>query len=325
MSTFSLGGNWVDLVIVIVLAYFLSDAWRYGFWVVLADFLGFLVSLITALLGYSYVSAFIQENFSLTRSFTNAIGFLIIAGITEAILSLFFFNLTRKIPNKFWKKPWSNILATIPALGQGVILISFLLTLTMSLPILPSIKVDINKSKVGGTLLEKTVGLEARVNDIFGGLVEDSLTYLTVPPESQKSITLQVQEYVLSVDETAEKEMLMLVNNERRKIGISELNVREGVVPVARAHAKDMWERNYFGHYSPDGEDVSDRLVKEDISYYLAGENLALAPTVQTAHTGLMNSEGHRRNILDPEFNRIVIGVIDNGVYGKMFVQIFTD
>jgi uncharacterized protein YkwD len=38
-----------------------------------------------------------------------------------------------------------------------------------------------------------------------------------------------------------------------------------------------------------------------------------------------MNSEGHRKNILDPEFKRLGIGVIDNGVYGKMFVQIFTD
>jgi uncharacterized protein YkwD len=52
---------------------------------------------------------------------------------------------------------------------------------------------------------------------------------------------------------------------------------------------------------------------------------LALAPTLATAHTGLMNSEGHRANILEPKFKRVGIGVIDNGVYGKMFVQVFTD
>jgi len=68
-----------------------------------------------------------------------------------------------------------------------------------------------------------------------------------------------------------------------------------------------------------------DRLEKAGVSYSIAGENLALAPTVQTAHTGLMNSEGHRANILEPQFKRVGIGVIDNGIYGKMFVQIFTD
>ncbi len=70
---------------------------------------------------------------------------------------------------------------------------------------------------------------------------------------------------------------------------------------------------------------MGDRLNEAAISYSVAGENLALAPTVQTAHNGLMNSEGHRKNILDPEFKKLGVGVIDNGVYGKMFVQVFTD
>ena len=63
----------------------------------------------------------------------------------------------------------------------------------------------------------------------------------------------------------------------------------------------------------------------KDIEYSLAGENLALAPTVETAHKGLMNSKGHRENILDEDYRQMGIGVIDNGVYGKMFVQVFTD
>jgi uncharacterized protein YkwD len=86
-----------------------------------------------------------------------------------------------------------------------------------------------------------------------------------------------------------------------------------------------MWERQYFGHISPEGRDIGDRLNAAGIGYSLAGENLALAPTVTTAQNGLMNSEGHRANILEPKFKKIGIGVIDNGIYGKMFVQVFTD
>jgi uncharacterized protein YkwD len=318
-------GNWVDLVIILILVYFLSDSWRLGFWVILADFLGFLISLITALFGYSFASSILQDNFSIPRSLANALGFLFIAGVSEAVLSFIFINITQKIPFKFWKKPWSNILAAFPALGQGIILISFLLVLTMSLPILPKVKTDINQSKIGGVLLEKTTGLEARINEIFGGLIEDSLTYLTVRPGSQESITLEIEDFVFSIDEVSEKEMFRLVNEERKERGINELGLRDELIPVARNHAQDMWEGSYFGHVSPEGEDVGDRLEKADISYGVAGENLALAPTVQTAHSGLMNSEGHRKNILDPEFKRMGIGVIDNGVYGKMFVQVFTD
>lgn len=321
----SLKGNWVDFVLIIVLLYFLSDTWRIGFWVILADFLGFLVSLVTALFGYSFVSSLIQDNFSLTRSLSNAIGFLLVAGFTEAVISFVFIGLVKKIPHKFWKKPWSNILAVIPALGQGIVFTCFVLALTMSLPIFPRVKIDINKSVIGGYLLEETTGFEARIDEVFGGLIEDSLTYLTVSPNSHDSVDLQIDNFVLSADEVSEKEMLELVNGERRKVGVAELTVRDELIPIARAHAQDMWQRAYFGHYSPEGEDVSDRLGNVGITYFLAGENLALAPTVQTAHIGLMNSKGHKENIIDPDFKRVGIGVIDNGVYGKMFVQIFTD
>lgn len=320
-----LGGNWVDLLIILVVAYFISEAWRVGFWVILADFFGFLLSLLIALRGYKFASDFLQNNFSLVRSVSNALGFLITAAFSEAILSFAFSALIQKIPYKFWKKPWNNLAAAIPAAGQGLVLTSFVLTLIIGLPISPKIKADVTDSQIGGFLVQKTSGIEAKVNEIFGGLVEDSLTYLTVRPGSTEMVPISVDQRVLTVDEAAEFELFRLVNDERRKGGIPELAWRPDVVPVARAHARDMWEREYFGHVSPDGEDVVDRMEKEDLEFQIVGENLALAPTVATAHNGLMNSEGHRANILEPEFNRMGIGVIDNGIYGKMFVQIFTD
>jgi uncharacterized protein YkwD len=119
--------------------------------------------------------------------------------------------------------------------------------------------------------------------------------------------------------------MFELVNKEREKAGLNKLSWDTEVVSVARAHATDMWERKYFGHVSSEGKDAGDRLTEAEVNYDYAGENLALAPTVSTAHVGLMNSEGHRENILEPKFNKVGIGVIDNEVYGKMFVQVFTN
>lgn len=318
-------GNYVDLVILVVLLYFVTEAWREGFWAILSDFLGFLFSLLISLRFFSSVGLLLRSNFSLSHTVSNALGFLLVASLAETFFAHVFYYFLKKLPAKFWTKPWNNILATLPALGQGVIMVSFALVLIISFPVSPVIKNDVSESKIGGYLLQKTSGTETKIKEVFGGLIEDSLTYLTVKPGSGETVSLKVKVLELSVDEKAEVEMFKMVNEERKKRGIKELVWRSDVVPVARNHASDMWKRNYFGHISPDGKDAGDRLNDANVSYQMAGENLALAPTLQTAHTGLMNSEGHRANILDPDFRRVGIGVIANGYYGKIFVQVFTD
>lgn len=326
MQISSLGGNWVDLAIMLVLIYFLSVGWTVGFWSVLSDFFSFAASILISLRVYKFAAVFLRNNFTLSRSLSNALGFLFVAIILEGVVGYLFTRFVMKIPAKFWRKPLTKVLGLFPALAEGLIIIAFVLTLLISLPLSGKIKADISNSKLGGSILKKTAGVEAGVNDIFGGVMEDSLTYLTIQPGSRESVSIPIQTGLeLKVDEQAETEMFSLVNNERRQRGIAELAWRKDVVPVARAHATDMWQRGYFGHVSPEGKDVGDRLNGEGLQYFIAGENLALAPTLITAHNGLMNSEGHRENILEPKFKRVGIGVIDNGVYGKMFVQIFTD
>lgn len=321
----SLNGNWVDLVILIIFAYYVSEAWRVGLWIILADFFAFLLSLLIALRGYAFVSGFLRTNFALSHSLSNALGYLVVAGVSESILSYLFGFVVSKVPEKFWHKSWSKALAILPALGEGMILVAFILTLIMGLPVTPRVKEDISSSKIGGAIIAKTTGLEATLNEIFGGVIEDSLTYLTIKPGSKESIPIQAKAEQLTVDATSESAMFKLVNEERKKQGAGELTWRPELVPVARAHATDMWKRGYFSHYSPEGKDVGDRLGGAHITYTIAGENLALAPTLSTAHNGLMNSPGHRANILEARFKRMGIGVIDNGFYGKMFVQIFSD
>jgi len=318
-------GNWIDLVIIAVIMYFVIDSWGVGLYVIIAHFLSFLLSLIISLQAYSFFSIFLKNTFTLPNSVSNAISFFLMAGLSQAFLGFVFLSLIRNIPFKYWKKSWNNIAGVIPSFGQAIVLISFLLTLIVSLPLSPLVKRDITKSKIGGFLIIKTSVFENKLNEAFGGLAEDALTYMTVKPETNAPIPINSEKGDLTVDITSENEMVKLVNMERSKVGVPELTLRSELMPIARAHAKDMWERNYFGHYSPEGKNVADRLKSAGIYYSFAGENLALAPTLQTAHTGLMNSEGHKKNILDPDFKRIGIGVIDNGIYGKMFVQIFTD
>lgn len=327
MNNLSFLGNWVDLVILLVLAYYIFEAIRHGLLVILTDFVSFLASLLISLSLYRFVSEILQNNFGLVGSVSNAVGFLITAILTEALLGFVFAAILSRIGPKFklQDKKISKFLAVIPAVGEGLIIVSIVVSLIVALPIKPSVKKDVLDSKIAGYLIKRTTQLDRSINDIFGGVIEDSLTYLTIRPGSTETIPLTSEVLELKVDEVSESRIFNLVNEERRKAGVPELSLRSEVVPIARSHAKDMWQRKYFSHVSPEGKDVGTRLDDGNIDYTFAGENLALAPSVTTAHTGLMNSEGHRANILEPSFKRMGIGVIDNGVYGKMFVQIFTD
>jgi len=323
MNLPSLNGNYIDLIVVAVFIFFAFEGVRLGFWVMLADFLSFFLSLILSLRFYQVVGDILGDNFSLSHSLANALGFLVVAIVVEGIIGFLFGLVLLKVPKKFWKTPLNRFLAVIPALGEALVIVAFIFTLILALPVSPQIKHDVSDSKIAGLVIEKTQGVEAKLNDIFGGVVEDSITYLTIKPGSTDKVILRTEAGNLTVDNVSEEEMFKMVNVVRGQQGVDPLLWDKGLVSVARDYASYMWKENYFGHISPAGEDVGDRLTKAGIDYFIAGENLALAPTESIAFTGLMNSEGHRANILDPQFKKVGIGVIDNGIYGKMFVQIF--
>ncbi len=86
-----------------------------------------------------------------------------------------------------------------------------------------------------------------------------------------------------------------------------------------------MFRNGYFSHDSPTTGSPFDRINAAGISYVVAGENLALAPTLSVAHEGLMDSPGHRANILEPSFGRAGIGAIRSPGRGTMYTQLFRD
>jgi len=120
-----------------------------------------------------------------------------------------------------------------------------------------------------------------------------------------------------------EKLMIDLVNKERAKLGLKALSVDMRLTQLARKKSQDMIDKNYFSHDSPTYGSPFDMMAAAGITYRTAGENLAGASTVERAHEALMQSEGHRRNILNPAFTHIGVGAIKGGPYGMMFTQMF--
>jgi uncharacterized YkwD family protein len=120
-----------------------------------------------------------------------------------------------------------------------------------------------------------------------------------------------------------EQEMVKLVNQARAQNNVPALQVDMALTKVARIKSQDMIDNNYFSHYSPKYGSPFDMMKSFGINYVHAGENIAGNQTVQAAHNALMNSPGHRKNILSTDYTHIGIGIQKGGQYGSMFTQDF--
>ncbi|WP_059103981.1 CAP domain-containing protein [Shouchella shacheensis] len=143
-----------------------------------------------------------------------------------------------------------------------------------------------------------------------------------VQPEEE--VTEDEEQADASGDITAEEQQMVdSVNQERQQAGLAPLHVDTQLTEVARVKAQDMIDNNYFSHNSPTYGSPFDMMDQFGVQYNTAGENLAGNQTVDAAHQALMNSQGHRENILSSNYTEVGIGIVDGGPYGKMFVQLF--
>lgn len=324
----SLNGNWIDLIIIIFLLGFVISGIQQGFLTSLINLVGFLLSFTLALKFYPSAARLLIDNFSLSFGIANALGFIFLGFFTEVvffiIIKFFYFS----VPSQFQKSAFNKIykiLGFFPSLINGLVVVAFFLLVAIATPLDPKIKQAIFTSKLGSPLVIKAQTFEQEMSKIFGKAVLETLSFITVPPESLEKINLQFITTEVTIDEKSEEVMLNLLNQERERINLHKLTTDASLQEIARNHAKDMFSQGYFSHITPSGESPFDRLEKNNILFQAAGENLAYAPTVELAHQGLMQSPSHRTNILSSDFNKVGIGVIDGGIYGKMFVQLFTD
>lgn len=318
-------GDWIDLLIIVILLFFLIKGIFDRFIPSLFNLLGFVVTYTVALKFYSVGSKIFTSSFSLPFGIANALGFFSVALLGEIIYNILISFLYKRIPERLKVSGFNRHFGFIPAIGNGVILITFIITLFISLPISPSIKQSILNSYLGKFLVLRTQGVEQQIDTIFGQAINETFSFLTVKPQSEEKIDLKFSTRNVTVDPNSEKIMFAFVNQERKKAGLKILKSDKKLQEAARAHAKDMFFQGYFSHYNPKGESPFDRMNKFGITYKAAGENLAYAPNIDVADTGLIKSPGHRANILSPDFGKVGIGVIDGGVYGEMFAQEFTD
>lgn len=317
--------NWVDWVIVVLLLFFIYESIGRNFLSEILDAASFIIAFFASLRFYNELAQFFISNFQIPNSLAKIFGFIAVWFSVEAVffgaIHVFLFKLLKvahmpKLLN--WFSP-------IPAFFRGLIFISIILVLLGTFPIQPKIKKDIQNSKIGSEILSQTYQLEGPLKGVFGGITQDTFTFLTIKPRSDETVNLGFKTSEFFPNAENENQLISLVNQARQAQNLQTLEKNESLTKIARDHSSDMFKRGYFAHSSPEGKNVSDRAIESGYIFLIIGENLAYAPSVELAHKGLMDSKGHRENILSPEFKKIGIGIMDGGVYGLMVTQVFSN
>lgn len=316
--------NWLDIVILLTLVFFAYLGIRNGFLIGLLELVGIIVSLIIPFILYLPLGNLLVD-LGISKIYSGAIAFLIIWFIT---LNLYFWGarrIYRRIPTEVRMSMVNRLLGIIPGLVRGLILIAVILAVLTVLPTPIVSQQTIDDSLFAPSLVDSTVILTTYASDIFGEAAQNAFGFLTIKPESSERVDLQFRVQNPIIDAAAESEMLRLINQARTDHGLRPVVVDEKIREVARQHSIDMFRRGYFAHVNLEGRTPFERMRAGGVRFLAAGENLALAPTVRIAHSGLMKSPGHRENILRPQFRRVGIGAARGGRYGIMFTQNFAD
>ncbi|PRD56353.1 CvpA family protein [Sphingobacterium gobiense] len=313
--------NIIDVILLLVLLISIWNGITRGFFAGTARLVSWLGSLLITFALYRYVVHFF-ETYLTDGLWTMPLSFLFTFLIVGSILSLLTSKVLNAIPLKMREHRVNNIFGFIPGVIVGLLYAAIISTLLLLLPLSETLTSQTRESKIAEQLTNGLGWIERPFAPALD-VVNRSINKMTIEPGSSESISLPFVVENPKPRPDLESQMLDLVNEERAKANLPPLTLDAELTPVARQHSKDMFARRYFSHISPEGNTPFDRIRDANIRFLIAGENLALAQNLPLAHDGLMNSPGHRANILRRAFGRVGIGVLDGGVYGLMVTQKF--
>lgn len=187
---------------------------------------------------------------------------------------------------------------------------------------------------------------EPSINDLHE-YVEDAREIMNNTLNRLKEVSVELENQVSNLTSTQidvrEIEILIFnyTNIERKNHGLNELVWDEQLMIIAREHSEDMFNNSFFSHVNPKGEGPTDRARRHGYKLYkdLGGgwysegiaENIGKMPIGNVLGVGnvdddadsiakaqvktWMNSIGHRENILNPNYDKMGIGVSYDGTY----------
>lgn len=317
--------NAVDVLIVAALVLAIVTGIRAGFVATLYGLITWIVAIPVALLLQGPLGALIAR-IGLAAPVARTLGFvlvlLLVEGAFAAVGAIAVAPFVKRVHTDRVLGPADRALGVIPSMLRTLVIAAVALAAALVLPVGNDVRAAIDGSRIGQVLVEQVAAAQPALGALAGQ--DEGAPLFVTKLGADQSQKLELPDTLRLVpDPDAEAEMLRLLNAERTSRGLAALELDPRLVPIARQHSEEMFRLKYFGHQSPVSGSPFDRIAAAKIGYSRAGENLAYAQSVAVAHRGLMDSEGHRENILRSEFTRVGIGVVSAGSYGRMFTQLF--
>ncbi|HET8828799.1 MAG TPA: CvpA family protein [Pelobium sp.] len=315
--------NYVDLILLIIIILGVYQGYRRGFILGFLELFALAASILAAFYFYQNTADLLSKHLQLQERWLLPFAFLITLLICRFIIGIIVYFLLKHLPSSLHQNQLNKLTGLIPGFIRGFFYASIISMLFLFINLWKGLTEETRQSYIANTLTKKIEMLDTKIASDISEQVKKSISKLTIEPKSDETVYLHFKVKNPTVNEKMENHLLVLVNQERRKFNLPLLARDTALRTVARKHSLDMFQKGYFSHISLENTTPFDRIKSHNIQYLTAGENLALAQTVEIAHIGLMNSPGHRENILNPKFGRLGIGIMDGGIYGLMVTQNF--
>lgn len=315
--------NLIDILLVLIVLLGVWAGWAKGFIYGITDLMIWLGSLLMGFFLYQPFGNFIRNTFPSLGVWSLPLAFLLTIILSRILLSVILYRFVRTAPGKAHQTTVNRAFGILPGFVTGAVYAAIVAALLLSIPTWNGLTRETRESKIANQLGVQVAWLDEKFSPIFGAAAKETMNRIMVKPDSDETVDLHYTVTDVKPRSDIEAQMLVLVNEERTKRGMPPVKADPQLTRVARAHSTDMFARGYFSHYTPEKKDPFDRMKKAGVKFSTAGENLALGRTLKICHVGLMNSPGHKANILNPAFGRLGIGIMDGGIYGLMISQEF--
>ncbi len=319
----------IDFLLGLYLAGLAVRGWLRGFVKELLDLVGLILGLAVAFRLSAPLGDFLSDWLDVTPEWARlgagiALFILVGAGLATAAHYL----------GRVVRMPGMNLANRLAgsgfALAWGIALILVVASLLRALPMPPAVDERLDESAVVTVLAAPESPTQQAFQRLVGDDVLDTLLALA-PLIGGRNVVLEGDETLeitpASPDELTERpasadEVFRLLNDARAQAGVAPLAWSDSLAEVALGHALDMYLNGFVSHVSPTTGTAGDRVRAARIPLTVVGENLALAATPRAVHAGFMASDGHRANILRPNFDRVGVAAVQ-GPLGLMVVQVF--
>lgn len=314
--------NAIDIGILVVVGLFAVGGLRRGFLLGLIDLVAFGLAIIVG----ARLAGSVAEPLAVwgvPSELAAGAGFTVVAIVSLTVIGLAARILLAPLGAVAAPLGWANsVLGLLPGAVRGIAVAALLVLLLAAFPMELGLRRSLAASRLANPIAATGKGaLDFGLT--WAGIEPPALGIPSLPSDSA-TIDLPFSGITaLEIDTYTEQILLDLLNQERAIAGLGPLQADSTLADIGRQHGRDMFALGFFGHDSPITGSPTERLAAAGLDAPISGENIALAPTAEQAHEGLMNNPADRANILNPGFTRVGIAALHSADHGLIVTQEF--